>query len=493
MTAIKAATLTGTEFRGTGLQSASKSRRPYPGPLVLVAVVVLPATALLFTGRPEQGAWYYFGVLGAVLAFSLLRGRLGAYTIVLMGTFPVLAVLRGFFYYNAPQVLLALGVGLWIIGRKDHAETLLNYRSLIALLSAGVGYWLLSYAVSGHYWMNLRALELVFSALMIVFLSSDRRALATVLLGVGLSSIAVALAFMTHGERLGATFVGGVMLGNPVTVGLPLALVFVLTIADDGRWLMLDNRPRLRIALRLISFSLLVLSTSRGSWLVAVACLGTMIVLGRQSQKARIIGFTLIAALMFTLLLKTEQGAFIERWYGRMASASSRDEALRVATTGRAAQWQVFTKMLSDSPILGYGPGLGNTAFREYARKDPRIAANRTGSVLHSLYLQVGADFGLVGLFLLSAVIIPVVIRAHRYWRACGEVVPILGIVGFLTVGISVTGFDGSSGMFLGLSLVGTVAWGFGRRSTHTRSRPSQKAGNSGPTVRRLRERTAAR
>ena len=41
-----------------------------------------------------------------------------------------------------------------------------------------------------------------------------------------------------------------------------------------------------------------------------------------------------------------------------------------------------------------------------------------------------------------------------RHYRKYGELTPLVGIVGFMIIGISVTAFDFISGVFLGLALI---------------------------------------
>jgi hypothetical protein len=42
-----------------------------------------------------------------------------------------------------------------------------------------------------------------------------------------------------------------------------------------------------------------------------------------------------------------------------------------------------------------------------------------------------------------------------RHWRISGEIVPLLGITAFMFIGMSVSGMDAISGMYLGLALLG--------------------------------------
>jgi len=69
--------------------------------------------------------------------------------------------------------------------------------------------------------------------------------------------------------------------------------------------------------------------------------------------------------------------------------------------------------------------------------------------------MQFGAETGLLGLSLLVILLIAFTRRAWIHYRRIHEVMPLIGILGFLTIGVSVPALDGLSGMFLGLALVG--------------------------------------
>ncbi len=79
--------------------------------------------------------------------------------------------------------------------------------------------------------------------------AKHRGYLATALIGMMISSFGVGLAFLpSGGDRLGLDVIDGHALGNPITFGIPLALVFLLSIADGGKWLLLQKHPYWRLA-----------------------------------------------------------------------------------------------------------------------------------------------------------------------------------------------------------------------------------------------------
>jgi hypothetical protein len=75
------------------------------------------------------------------------------------------------------------------------------------------------------------------------------------------------------------------------------------------------------------------------------------------------------------------------------------------------------------------------------------------------MYLLVGGELGLIGLGSLVLLLVSLTIRALGYQYRAGEMVPLVGIVLYMTIGLSVTGMDSISGVFLGLGFMeATVA-----------------------------------
>lgn len=73
---------------------------------------------------------------------------------------------------------------------------------------------------------------------------------------------------------------------------------------------------------------------------------------------------------------------------------------------------------------------------------------------LHSLYLQVIAETGVMGFIPLMLILGALLRRTSVHLRQYGEVVPLVGIVGYMLIGLSVTAFDVVSGIYLGLAFM---------------------------------------
>lgn len=166
-------------------------------------------------------------------------------------------------------------------------------------------------------------------------------------------------------------------------------------------------------------------------------------------ERKKLVGSLIMISLTTCGLMLSGHGYSVMKYYDKVASSN---RTMAQKTTMRSDQWITVGRILHTSPILGVGVGQGYNANVEYGSQH---------FVFHSLYLQIAAETGSVGLFILFLFLGRVVVDAKRHLQVVGEAVPLLGIVAFMVVGLSVTGFDPLSGIYLGLALLA--------RQAHTR------------------------
>lgn len=408
-------------------------------PLVGIAVSVIPSMALVMAGQFVLAAYVFFGILTVVLGLNLLNGRYLDATAVAIGTIPVLMLLRGLVLYNSIQVILAVCLaGMFMI--PEDRQRFQRNTPLVGLMWVCMLYWFTSVILSGDYSSNIRILEFALTAACVFMLAGHRSAAAAALMGVVGSGVIMAASLLPHGTRLGiVTISSGLSVGNPIAMGLSATLGYLLTIADRGRWLLLHNRPGWRIALNLLAGAALVLSTSRGSWLVTI--LGVAIIAAMSPTGRKTLGASLaLLGVLLVIILQTDRGPMIEHYFD---NAVGGDVSLEKRTTGRANQWESFPALFNDSPLWGFGPGSGKTVSLKYTKE---------GKPWHSLYLLIGAETGLIGLSALALLLFTLAHRGLVHRRTCFEAVPFMCLCCFMVIGISVSGVDSISGVFLGLA-----------------------------------------
>ncbi len=407
-----------------------------------IAFAVVPSMAAVAAGQPSVGAVYLLAVLFACLVYHVVTKTPAAASAVIIGTLPAWMLLRNYFFYNSIEIVLGLCVFAWLEGGRADFKAVWKDRTVQFFCAMFTVYWAVAWIVMGSYAAEMRSFELLFSALNVYLLGKHRRLLGTAFLGVAISVVAMGLGMLPYGDRLGMAQVAGTRLGNPISFGIPAALVLLLSICDGGRWLLLRDRPVFRTILNAVTGLLLVLSTSRGSWLVFIVGAAVILVTDRTQRKV-LVGSLAVLVLGTLLFVQVTHSQVLSNYFEKTFSA---DESWSKRTTGRNEQWAAIPRVIADSPIWGFGPGDGRRISVLYAHKN---------IIWHSLYLQFAAETGLLGLSLLIILLGSLLRRAWRHYRRAGEVAPLLGILGFMAIAVSVPAIDGLSGMFVGLALIG--------------------------------------
>jgi O-antigen ligase len=407
-----------------------------------IAVAVIPAMAAVAAGRPSVGAVYLLAVLFACLVYHFVTRTPVAASAVMIGTLPVWMLLRNYFFYNSIEIVLALCALAWMEGAMGDFKAIWKDRLVRYFVSFFAIYWAMAWLITGSYASEMRAFELVFSALNIYLLGKHRRFLGTAFLGVALSVVAIGAGLLPYGDRLGMAEVDGSRLGNPISFGIPATLIILLALSDGGRWLILRDRPVARMALNAVTGLLLVLSTSRGSWLVLIVGAIVIVCADRRQRKVLLLSFAVLTVCVL-VWMRVEPSGTLQHYFEKTFSP---EESWSKRTTGRAEQWAAIPHVIADSPAWGFGPGNGRRISVLYAHKN---------IIWHSIYMQFAAETGLIGLALLALLLGAMIRRAWTHYRRAGEVMPLIGILGFMTIGVSVPALDGLSGMFLGMALIG--------------------------------------
>lgn len=414
--------------------------------LAWVAACVVPALGLVGLGLPYAGAVFIVAALAFVLGFCIVMQNQDAFLCIGIGVTPALILLRGLFVYNSLILIFGTGIILWLSQSPEEVKAIWRDKILKSFGLLAVLYWWLSYLNTGEYANNLRLVELVLSAAAVKLLARRRSYLATAFLGAVMSTLAVGAGMLPNSTlRLGIAEIDGTRLGNPIQLGVPSVLVLILVLADGGQWVFLSRRMLWRVVLALVAGEWLILSGSRGSW---ISALGVLILLGTFSRKDRRILLMLAAAIIFVTgaALTTPLGDQIAKQYSKTLDS---DRTLANRTSGRSAQWEALPEAFAESPIWGWGPGTGRNVVAYY-----------TGRHLnwHSLYLQIAAETGLIGVTALIFLLAAISRRAFKQWRTYGEMAPILAFMAYVAVGLSVSAYDANCGLFIGLALLGPEA-----------------------------------
>jgi O-antigen ligase len=406
-----------------------------------LCVCVIPAMVPLDFGMPLLGAQYLAGSLFLFLGYHFIKRDRYRYMSLLVGAGPALSLMRGVFFYDSIFVFLFVGIALWAYCALKEVRFVMRDPIWAPLAFLCVLYWILSVVLKGNFGANLRALEFIFATAGLCLLANRRSYLATGLIGIGISATAYAIAMLPYGVRLGeGELDNGQTIGNPVLLGVPAALVVLLALTDRGRFLLLESKATARLILCMVVGQWLILSGSRGSWLVTITCLLIVLAYGKTSRKTILIAIA-IGCVATAFVLSTDQGAHITTVFTKTVDSN---RSLANRTSGRSSMWEALPRVFAASPVWGWGPGSAADADFMYTHRH---------LLFHSLYEQIIAECGLLGFIPMVIILFATLRRAIGHYRRYGELVPLVGIVGFMLIGVSVTAFDFVSGVYLGLAL----------------------------------------
>lgn len=426
-----------------------KPECPYRTVLLSAFLCSAPAMLLFRFVSPGVGARAFAATLLAAMGVQLLmRSPYGLLALVL-ATSPAMQFFKNIDYFFLPIATTFISVSYWLLWYPARWHKLLSNSLWGALTVSALIYWWLSLLNVGVYSANLRALELVFSASGIVILATRRGALRAAFTGFALSTFCYGMGTAGLADRLGMAVIDGHNYGNAILMGTSAALVVLLCVADDGHWLWLGCGRWLRFWLTAGGAVCLVLSGSRGGWLVTL--LGLLLVFSfARAQRRALLLFIVFFGAIVAVLVATGSTESMEGYAEKTIGA---DVSMAKRTTGRSEQWELIPRVLADFPF-GFGPGTGSQSSVYYGHKE---------LVWHSLYLHIAAETGIPGLAVLAALLSTALLRATRHLHLCRESMPLLGVTGFMTIGLSVSALDAVSGVYLGLSMAALEFSGFYR------------------------------
>ncbi len=439
-----------SDFRQVPLVTSRTSAPPklHKEILIQLGVCIVPLIVGFYAHRAPIGGYSFSAGLAMLLVYHASQKDRFRVLSLFVASIPLIALLRGTFMpFNMPVATLG-AIFLWIGVSRGEVKELWKRKDLIYLVGAAAIYWLASFLLTGNYASNLRSIEWALTAAGIFVLSERRSYLYTALLGLGISAITMGVILLPYsGDRLGKSgAIDGLEwgIGNPVVLGVPTAFFMLLCIAERGRWIHLDKHPAWRTAMVATCGIFLLLSTSRGSWVVLLVGLIVIAIKDPAARKPLLLSvasFSVVLTLVATLNLSSRM-ATVNHY---LVQTFSPDTSIEKRTTGRIDQWRALPTILEASPVWGVGPGGGRTASVFYAKKN---------IIFHSLYLQIGAELGLAGLTLLGVLLVGVFRKARRHFAMYGEIVPLLGTISFLLVGMSVSGLEIVGGVVIGVGFI---------------------------------------
>lgn len=313
-----------------------------------IAWCTIPSLLLVRFGFFGAAGALFWASVVAIFLLHLVRRDPNAFLTVYLGLVPAFMSFK-YFSYAGPAYLAVAGIFFWAATSHEDLRYLTRRGLLLGAFAAGALYWWASFLATGDYAINFRVIELVLGAT-VTYLVARRRYLFSVsLCGIALSVIMIGIGVSPYGERLGELSDATIgFTGNPIILGLGGALVLVMSIAERGRWMFFFRSRLLKVILIGGTAICLLLSTSRGGWLVMVSGIA-VIFATRPGQRKLVAGMGVALLAIIGILIVSGKGDTMIDYFARSAG----DRGLTKATTGRSEQWATLPKIFMESPVYG--------------------------------------------------------------------------------------------------------------------------------------------
>jgi O-antigen ligase len=178
----------------------------------------------------------------------------------------------------------------------------------------------------------------------------------------------------------------------------------------------------------------LLLTLSRGSWLGAIAALGTVALV-----RSRLMLFVMVLALVsYQAWLPDQAISRIEETTELSDAAIAEDAIAEGSTQMRIEQYKSLPAMMAEHPFMGWG-------YRSFPNVFERHGTLGRAKGAHSSYVQVGTEEGIVGLALLVLILFATAVAGVRASRADDPFVSWMGVALLgSTVGLAVAMASGA-------------------------------------------------
>lgn len=242
---------------------------------------------------------------------------------------------------------------------------------------------------------------------------------------------------------------------DPSALGIALVFSLLLVVVDDGRWLFLIYKrsvQKIKYLIVLIIFILLVITTSRIGFITLVGTLLIWSFLKLKNAKSFALIF-LTGIVGFYYINSSIYASLVEQWVDKTINNQN---GIAGATTGRAEQWAMVGEYIDSENLsvimFGYGPGNGPKFSEKYSLK-VNVIDSMYGKAyeLHSLYLGVLVEFGMLAFLIFIFFLIKMVFLNFKFSLNGLSDLPIVGSFVYLFYIFSVSGLGIIPGLLIAI------------------------------------------
>ena len=178
-------------------------------------------------------------------------------------------------------------------------------------------------------------------------------------------------------------------------------------------------------------------------------------VISRFSFK-QLLPILVAVCLSVVFISYTGYSEITERWYNK---TFKNERGISGATSGRADQWKMAgVYLVSESPLDilgGFGPGKAPNFSQKFSTRVNAIESMAGGShQLHSLYLNILIEFGLVAFICFCIFLIKRFKKVFSVYTKLNYKLPLLAFFGYMLYIGSTSGLGVIPGMFIALFLL---------------------------------------
>lgn len=250
----------------------------------------------------------------------------------------------------------------------------------------------------------------------------------------------------------------GMVAADPSILSIGLVLGAVLLISDRARWVgfFADNKRKLlKYTTLVVIMFLLVVTTSRIGFLMLTSVLFFWLAL-RKFRPKYLLPVAGALFVTFAIVSVSSYSDLANKWKEKTFSNT---QGLAGASTGRADQWEEAFLYLGEESLwkvlTGYGPGRGPQFSLQYSTKIEGATATTYGKglELHSLYLNVMVEFGLIAFAIFLWFIFRRIRKLLKVHRIQKTELPLFAMILYLTYIITVSGFGTVPGIVFGIAI----------------------------------------
>tara|TARA_R110001583_G_scaffold8896_2_gene41971 strand:- start:19620 stop:20990 length:1371 start_codon:yes stop_codon:yes gene_type:complete len=431
-------------------------------PFIYFYIITVGALVGLILSNQIAFAGYVLTLtIGIAFLYSIFQKDTAPFfSMVIFIYAPFLAFLRQYVIsYNGISLILFAALILWFINNRQ-----IFLEIIFCKVRIGIILFVFLFVAYGMFLgipieRFMKFVETVLALLLFSMVLKSVRYVRKYTIYFIASSTLIIISLLQHIETRFIIEVGdAVHKADPSAYSIALVLSAFFIIADKKLWISQMSKGWLRkIKYPLLAFILImtILTTSRIGFFTFAGSYLLFLILSRFNIK-QTYPILIVVGLSFVFISNTSYSEIAEHWFNKTFNNA---RGISAATTGRADQWKMAGVYLVSAPsgkiLSGFGPGKGPVFSQKYSTRINAIESMAGGSYqLHSLYLNVLIEFGLIAFVCFLIFLVRRFMKAYLIFTKLNFKLPILALFAYILYISSTSGLGVVPGMFIALFLL---------------------------------------